>query len=91
MCALIKRKWLSTRTVIMLVKNRYLYQGEKNVTGEEKEIFIRHKRHDNNKFPKKKIRDYKSPVVKNPILVEKYAKESSQKRDNLHKKNKKKI
>ena len=91
MCALIKRKWLSIRIVIMLVKNRYLYQGEKNVTGEEKEIFIRHKRHDNNKFPKKKIRDYKSPVVKNPILVEKYAKESSQKRDNLHKKNKKKI
>jgi hypothetical protein len=73
------------------VKNKYLYQGEINVTGEEKEIFIRHKRHDNNKFPKKKIRDYKSPVVKNPILVEKYAKESSQKRDNLHKKNKKKI
>ena len=59
------------------------------MTGEEKEIFIRHKRHDNNKFPKKKIRDYRSPVVKNPILVEKYAKESSQKRDNLHKKKQK--
>ena len=61
------------------------------MTGEEKGIFIRHKRHDNNKFPKKKIRDYRSPVLKNPILVEKYAKESSQDRNNLHKKDKKKI
>ena len=61
------------------------------MTGEEKEIFIRHKRHDNNKFPKKKIRDYRSPVLKNPILVEKYAKESLQKGNNLHKKDKKKI
>jgi len=61
------------------------------VTGEEKEIFIRHKRHDNNKFPKKRISEYRSPVVKNPILVEKYAKESSQDRNNLHKKDKKKI
>ena len=61
------------------------------MTGEEKAIFIRHKRHDNNKFPKKKIRDYRSPVLKNPILVEKYAKESLQKGNNLHKKDKKKI
>ena len=61
------------------------------MTGEVKVIFIRHKRHDDHKFPKKRSRDYKSPVVKNPILVEKYAKESPQNRDNLHQKDKKKI
>ena len=61
------------------------------MTGEEKEIFIRHKRHDNNKFPKKRIREYKSPVVKNPILVKKYAKENSQERNNIHQKEQKKV
>jgi hypothetical protein len=61
------------------------------VTGEEKEIFIRHKRHDNNKFPKKRIREYKSPVVKNPILVKKYAKENLQERNNIYQKKQKKV
>jgi hypothetical protein len=48
-------------------------------------------RYDTAKFPKKRTREYKSPVVKNPVLVEKYAKENSQKYNNLHKKNKKKV
>ena len=61
------------------------------MTGEEKGIFIRHKRYDTAKFPKKRIREYKSPVVKNPVLVQKYAKENLQKYNNLHKKNKKKV
>ena len=49
------------------------------MTGEEKGILIRHKRHDDYKFPKKRTREYKSPVVKNPVLVENYAQKNTTK------------
>ncbi len=61
------------------------------MTGEEKAIVIRHKRRDDYKFPKKRTREYKSPVVKNPVLVERYAKETPQTSNNLYQKNKKKV
>lgn len=61
------------------------------MTGEEKGILIRHKRHDDYKFPKKRTREYKSPVVKNPVLVENYAQKTQQNRNNLYKKEKKKV
>ena len=61
------------------------------MTGEEKVIFIPHKRHDGEKYPKKRSRVYKSPVVKNPVLVKNYAQEIQQNRNNLYKKEKKKV